>query len=93
MKRPSRLIGREYGFLEVISVPNNAIGEERKALCLCVCGNERLRTVRYLRSKTAFVKSCGCSRIRDGEKKAKPKVNFNIQDFYLGRLTMGDRHE
>ena len=88
MKKESRLIGREYGFLKVIRVPKTKPGEPIKAYCRCVCGNKVTRSVAYLRSSTAHIKSCGCSTVRTDESGGYcADVNFDvkIQNFYLGR--------
>lgn len=54
----SELIGRKFGRLTVIGMTNDRSGSQRKALCLCECGN--YTKVRLSHLKDGTIKSCGC---------------------------------
>lgn len=57
------LIGEKYGSLTVISDTGAKDKQgNKKFKCLCDCGNEVIRTSRYLHRKETATKSCGCKR-------------------------------
>ncbi len=67
------LTGHVYGKLTVIaraSPANKRRTTQRHAfwLCRCVCGNEKVISANNLRTNNS--KSCGCSKINNGRKKA-----------------------
>lgn len=59
------LIGEKIGFLTVISDTGMKDKQgNKKYRCLCDCGNEVIKTSRYLHRKELITKSCGCGRGR-----------------------------
>jgi len=84
----SRLIGRKYGHLKVIEIDKYKPGKIRKAKCECKCGNKVTRSAAYLRSKTAYIKSCkSCMDTKkdDAVNDSDANINTEMQSFYLGR--------
>ena len=69
------LIGKEFGFLKVISREISKVREPTWK-CLCKCGNEKLVVSSHL--KRGAVKSCGC--YKKNEKNRTPMIgeNFNL---------------
>ena len=55
------LIGKSYGYLEVLRETRNHIGV-RSWLCRCVCGGETVVTTSNLRCKASPTVSCGCKK-------------------------------
>lgn len=59
-------IGQKFGRLTVINLINFDRFGNRKALCICDCGKEKITTLAKL--KNGDTKSCGCLRLENAKK-------------------------
>lgn len=68
MKRPMNLSGRKFGRLTVISEAERVLYKERRWLCKCDCGNNKVILQGSL--LTGKTKSCGCLQSETSRRKA-----------------------
>jgi hypothetical protein len=59
-------VGQKFGKLTVLSLVNFDKSGNRKALCLCDCGKEKIAVLNKLR--TGNTNSCGCLRLENANK-------------------------
>lgn len=88
MANPVRdLMGKEFGFLEVVSRAENKKGNSNAQwLCLCFCGKSITVSANHLIDGST--KSCGCKRyVRLGTHKKNVQQLLDLQRIIRGELS------
>lgn len=85
-KKAEESIGEKFGRLTVIRLLNLDKFQNRKVLCVCDCGKEKI--VALTRLRTGNVQSCGCLKVENANKQLEgaSKVNPRLLEKQEPRL-------